>query len=73
MRLLPPIRRRPMLQLGLAGLVMVGGAYLIALWVVGVVLMAEATFFVVVIWDDGKPKRELSGVERRLDQYRRSG
>ena len=31
------------------------GAYLVALWAVGVVLVVEAAFYVLVVWDDGKP------------------
>jgi len=46
MRLLPPLPKRqlrklrtPTVQIFFAGLVMVGGAWLISLWMVGVVLM----------------------------------
>ena len=62
-----------MVQLGAAGAAMVGGAYLIAVWVVGLVLMLEAVFYVVVVWDDGKPKTdERSGPDRILEAYKRA-
>jgi hypothetical protein len=57
MRLLPPSKPRiaPHARLALAGAVAAAGAYLVALWAVGVVLVVEAVFYVLVVWDDGKP------------------
>jgi hypothetical protein len=64
---------RPAVRLAIAALAGLGGAYLVALWAVGVVLMVEAAVYVVFVWDDGKPaKRELSGPEAVLEQYRRA-
>ncbi len=49
------------------------GAYLIALWAVGVVLVVSAVFYVLVLWDDGRPSRaELPPVETVLDRFRQS-
>ena len=74
-----PLRRRrrpsPSVRLALAGLVAVGGAYLIGLWVVGVVLIVESLFFVLVIWDDGKPgagQRSQQQPGAALEAWRRS-
>jgi hypothetical protein len=47
------------------------GAYLIALWAVGVVVLVEAVFYVLVVWDDGKPQPETRH-ETIIDQYRRA-
>ena len=74
---LPRRRRRPSpsVRLALAGLAAVGGAYLIALWAVGVVLIVEALFFVLVIWDDGKPgagQRSSQQPGQVLEQWRRA-
>jgi hypothetical protein len=58
----------------MAGVVMAAGAWLVALWAVGVVLIVEAVFYVLVIWDDGKPAagEARSPVEAVLDRVRRS-
>ena len=69
-----PSRRRlsPAVRLALAGLAAVGGAYLIGLWMVGVVLMVEAGVFVLFVWDDGKPAASRSQTEQVLERWRQS-
>ena len=71
-----PNRRRrpsPSVRLGLAGLVAVGGAWLIGLWAVGVVLMVEAAFFVLLVWDDGRAAVSRSSQhDQVLDRWRQA-
>ena len=73
---LPRRRRRPSpsVRLALAGLAAVGGAYLIALWAVGVVLIVESLFFVVFVWDDGRPSAANRSQQpgQALEQWRRA-
>ena len=71
-----PWRRlgHPHTRLAVAGAVAAAGAYLVALWAVGAVLIVEAAFYVLFVWDDGKPTAESrSPVASVLDDYRRSG
>jgi hypothetical protein len=51
---------------------MAGGAYLIAMWAVGVVLICEAAFFVLVIWDDGKPVSQFAERDRIMQRWRQT-
>ena len=81
MRLLPPLPksqlrklRSPIIQLVVAGAVMVGGAWLISLWMVGIVLMllglglgADA-----VLRDDGNATTQRHTHEDILERYRRA-
>jgi len=82
MRLVPPLPRSqlrklrsPLLQLSVAVLVMLTGAWLIAWWMVGIVLMltglglgADA-----VLRDTGdSPQQRLHSHEDVLDRYRRA-
>ena len=67
------VRRRlaPSVRLALAALLAIGGAYLISLWMVGLVLISEAALYVLVIWDDGKP---VAGPQREqvLERWRQA-
>lgn len=67
-------RRRPSptSRLAVAGVAAAGGAYLIGVWVVGLVLICEAVFYVLVVWDDGKPTAARSQHEQVLDRWRQS-
>jgi hypothetical protein len=65
----------PSVQLVCAVGVMVGGAWLIALWMVGAVLMAAGVLFAAdaVFRDNGKPARpQLRTHEDVLERYRRA-
>ncbi len=54
-------------------MVAAGAAYLVAVWVVGLVLIVEAVFYVLVVWDDGKPIPDTqSGVETVLERWRQA-
>lgn len=65
-------RPRPTSRLALAGGAAVGGAYLIGVWMVGLVLIVEAVFYVLVVWDDGKPASTSTRPEQVLDRWRQS-
>jgi len=83
MRLLPPLPKRqlrklrtPTAQILVAGLVMVGGAWLIAAWMVGIVLMLAGCLLGVdalLRTDDNASRRSLqSAHENILEQYRQA-
>jgi hypothetical protein len=83
MRLLPPLPKRqlrklrtPTAQICVAGVVMVGGAWLIAAWMVGIVLMLAGCLLGVdalLRTDDNASRRSLqSAHENILEQYRQA-
>jgi hypothetical protein len=83
MRVVPPLPKRqlrklrtPTAQIVAAGVVMVGGAYLIAWWMVGIVLMLAGLMLGVdalLRTDDNTARRSLqSAHENILEQYRQA-
>ena len=72
----PPVRklRHPAWQLAAATGVMVGGAYLIAVWMVGAVLMAAGMLwaFDAVVRDSKPSKPASSANDQVLDRWRQA-
>lgn len=67
--------RSPTFQIAVAGVVMVAGAYLIALWMVGVVLMFWSILFAADALLRDSPhvqRRPVGTVEDVMERYRRA-
>jgi hypothetical protein len=67
--------RTPVTQILLAGVVMVGGAYLVALWMVGIVLMVTGALLGVdaLLRDTAAPRKTVASThEDILERYRRA-